>query len=252
METSQIIGKLNGKVAVVTGASRGIGRAIAERLSHDGAAVVVNYSQNADKAWELVARLEADGGRALAVRADLSKLADVQNLFEQVEQHFGHLDILVNNAGVAGGSPLDGLDENDYARIFDLNVRGVVFATQEAVRRFGPDGGRVINLSSVLGRMASPYSSLYAASKAAVDSITRSLAAELGSRHITVNAIAPGLTATDMGDSFPTEVKQTVIRNTALGRLGEPQDIADVVAFIASDEARWINGQTIYADGGLR
>jgi 3-oxoacyl-[acyl-carrier protein] reductase len=243
---------LAGKVAIVTGASRGIGRAIAERLSHDGAAVVINYSQNAAKAEALAAELVAAGGRAVAVRADLGQLDEVRDLFKQTQAHFGRLDILVNNAGVAGGGPIDGLDESQYARIFDLNVRGGLFAAQEAARQFGPDGGRIINLSSVMGNRPSPLRTVYAASKAAVDSITKSLAAELGARRITVNSVAPGLTATDMGLSVPEEFQRQVVGNTALGRLGEPQDIADVVAFVASDAARWISGQTIYADGGLR
>ena len=251
MENSPSSRPLAGKVALVTGASRGIGRAIAERLSHDGAAVVVNYTQSAAQADEVVAALLASGGQAVAVQADVRQPAAIQRLFEQVAQQFGHLDILVNNAGVAGRGPLGTLDETAYAHIFDLNVRGVVLATQEAIRRFGPDGGRVISLSSVMGNRAVPGSSLYAASKAALDSLTKSWAGELGARGITVNAVAPGITETDMGKAIPAPVQQSAISRTAMGRVGQPQEIADVVSFLASHEARWITGQTIYADGGF-
>lgn len=243
---------LAGKVALVTGASRGIGRAIAQRLSEQGAAIVVNYAQNAGKAEALAADLVARGGQALAVRADMGNLAEVSQLFEQVVAHFGRLDILVNNAGVLVDGPLEALDAAAYARSFDVNVRGVLFASQEAARRFGPEGGRIVNLSSVLGNRPAPGSAVYAATKAAVNSLTQSLAAELGARHITVNAVAPGLTETDMGAATAPTIHQYVIANTALGRLGRPEDIAEVVAFLVSDAGRWISGQTLYADGGLR
>jgi 3-oxoacyl-[acyl-carrier protein] reductase len=251
METSQnSIGPLAGKVAIVTGASRGIGRAVAESLGRQGAAVVVNYSQNAAKAAEVVAALTAQGGRAIAVQADLGNLTDVRRLFEQTQQEFGRLDILVNNAGVAGEPAFGSLDEASFAALFDVNVRGVLFAAQEAAARFGPEGGRIINLSSVLGNRPSTMSVAYGATKAAVDSITKSLAALLGPRAIRVNAVAPGLTATDMASGFPEEARNYVVQTTALGRLGNAEDIAAAVVFLAGDSGSWITGQTIYADGG--
>lgn len=241
---------LAGKVAIVTGASRGIGRAVAQRLSRDGAAVVINYTQNAAKANELVAELTAQGGQALAVQADLGIVADIRQLFEQAKQHFGHLDILVNNAGTAGGSPLDAITEEHFDSIFNVNVRGTVFAAQEAARQFGPEGGRIINLSSVLGNRPSPGTAIYAATKAAIDSITKTLAAELGPRGIRVNAVAPALTVTDMGTHTPAAFQEYTAAHTALGRMGQPEEIADVVAFLAGHDGRWVSGQTIYADGG--
>jgi 3-oxoacyl-[acyl-carrier protein] reductase len=243
---------LAGKVALVTGASRGIGRATAERLSRDGATVVVNYANSAAKAEEVVAALVAAGGQAVAVQADMRQPADIHRLFEQTLAQFGRLDILVNNAGVADPGPLDSSDEALYAQVFDLNVRGVLLATQEAARRFGQEGGRIINLSSVLSRRPVPGGALYGASKAALNSLTQSWAAELGPRGITVNAVGPGLTETDMAAALPPEVQQDAINHTALGRLGRPDEIADVVAFLAGHDARWITGQTIYVDGGFR
>ncbi|QJX47976.1 glucose 1-dehydrogenase [Hymenobacter taeanensis] len=251
MENVQNSGRpLAGKVAIVTGASRGIGRAVAEQLGQQGAAVVVNYSQNATKAEEVVAALIAQGGRALAVQANIGNASDIRRLFEQTQQEFGRLDILVNNAGVAGEPAFGSLDEVGFAALFDVNVRGVLFAAQEAAARFGPDGGRIINLSSVLGSRPSTMSVAYGATKAAVDSITKSLAALLGPRGIRVNAVAPGLTATDMASGFPEEVRNYIAQSTALGRLGNAGDIAAVVTFLASDAGSWITGQTLYADGG--
>ncbi len=249
MDSQDFTLPLTGEVAVVTGASRGIGKAIAQRLSRDGAAVVINYTTNADKAHELVTKLTAQGGQALAIQADLGKIADIRRLFEQVKRHFGRLDILVNNAGVSGGQALDTITEARFTEIFDVNVRGVVFASQEAARCFGPAGGRIINLSSVLARHA-PGNLVYGATKAAIDSITKSMAIELGPRGIRVNAVAPGLTVTDMGTSTPTTLQENAVKHTALGRMGEPEEIADVVAFLAGRDGRWISGQTIYTDGG--
>jgi 3-oxoacyl-[acyl-carrier protein] reductase len=243
---------LAGKVVLVTGASRGIGRAIAERLSHDGAAVVVNYTQSAAKAEEVVAALVASGGKAVAVQADVSHPSDIQRLFAQTQEYFGRLDILINNAGVSDSGPLGTLDADKYAHIFDLNVRGVVLVSQEALSHFGPEGGRIINLSSVMGNRPVPGASLYATSKAALDSLTQSWAGELGLRGITVNAVAPGMTETDMRLSIPAPMQQNIISRTAMGLFGQPQEIADVVSFLAGHDGRWITGQTLYADGGLR
>ena len=245
-------GSLAGRVALVTGASRGIGRAIAERLGRDGAAVIVNYAQSAAPAQEVVAALVAAGGRAVAVQADLSQVADLRRLFAEALAHFRRLDILVNNAGALGGGPLDSLDETRFARIFDLNVRGPLLAAQEAARRFGPDGGHIVNVSSIMGSRPMAGSLLYAASKAALDSLTRNLAAELGPRNIRVNGVAPGLIETDMAAGI-SENTHRLLGTTALGRaLGQPAEVADVVSFLVSPAARWVTGQTLPVDGGLR
>lgn len=239
-------------MALVTGASRGIGRAIAERLGRDGAAVVVNYARSAAQADEVVAALVAGGGRAVAIQADMSRVADLRRLFAEAQAYFGRLDILVNNAGVAGGGPLDSLDEARFARVFDLNVRGTVLAAQEATRRFGPDGGHIVNLSSIMGTRPMAGSLLYAASKAAIDSLTRNLAVELGPRNIRVNGVAPGLIDTDLAAGISAATHR-LLGTTALGRsLGQPAEVADVVSFLVGPDSRWLTGQTLFVDGGLR
>lgn len=245
-------GRLEGKVAIVTGASRGIGASIAQRLAADGATVVVNYAQSEKRAMELVATIRSSGGRASAIQANMAEPSAIRALFERAEAAHGRLDILVNNAGVAPQRPLETIDEAYYAEIFDINVRGVLLATREAARRFGEGGGRIINISSFLARRPYPGCSVYTASKAAVDALTRCHAAELGPRGITVNAVSPGTVDTEMlrsGASAP--VIQAMIQATALGRLGAPEDIADVVAFLASHDGRWITGQIIEASGGM-
>jgi 3-oxoacyl-[acyl-carrier protein] reductase len=242
--------RLGGKVALVTGASRGIGAAIARRLAADGARVVVNYSRSAGAAEEVV---QAAGGQATAVRADVSDPAQVKPLFDATLKAYGRLDILVNNAGVFETRPLEQVDAAHYQRLFDLNVRGLLLATVEAAKHFGPAGGRVINISSGVVRGALPNASVYSATKAAVEALTRGHAAELGPKQVTVNAVAPGTTDTEMlREGLPEEARQHMIRNTTLGRLGTPEDIADVVAFLASDDARWITGQFLDVNGGLR
>ena len=244
---------MTGKVALVTGASRGIGRAIAERLARDGARVVVNFARNAEAAQETVAGIQAEGGEAVAEQADLSQVGEVTRLFDAVTDRFGRLDVLVNNAGAYEARPLDRVDEDHFTALFDTNVLGILLASREAARRFGDGGGRIINLSSGAARAAVPGGSVYAASKAAVEAFTRCHAAELGPRGITVNAVAPGFTESDMLDvALPSEARSMMIGLTALGRLGRPEDIADVVAFLASNEARWITGEIIGANGGLR
>jgi 3-oxoacyl-[acyl-carrier protein] reductase len=245
--------RLQGKVALVTGASRGIGAAIAQRLAADGARVVVNYARSAGPAEEVVGRIRKAGGEASAVKADLTDPAQVKPLFDAARKAYGRVDILVNNAGVFDLRPVEQLDAGHYAAIFDLNVRGPLLATAEFARQAGPDGGRVINLSSGVVRAVMPTSSVYTASKAAIEALTRIHAAELGPKKITVNAVAPGTTDTEMlRNGLPDEMRKQMIQNTALGRLGTPEDIADVVAFLASDDGRWVTGHTIDANGGLR
>lgn len=244
---------LQGKVAVVTGASRGIGAAIAKRLAREGAVVIVGYNRNAEAAQAVVAEIERAGGEAEAIRADVADLEQVKRLFAETMQGFGRLDILVNNAGIAEFRPLEAIDAAHYSRQFDVNVRGVLFATQEAAQRFGPEGGCIINITSGAAKAASPGTSVYSATKAAVEVMTSSHAAELGPRGIRVNAVSPGITETDMLQKvIPAEVQQRMIQTTALRRVGTPEDIADVVAFLASHEARWITGQVVGVNGGLR
>ena len=245
------MGKLDGKVALVTGSSRGIGAAIARRLAADGASVVVNYAKSPDAAAAVVRQIEAAGGRAKAVKADVSDPAQVGPLFEAADEAFGRLDVLVNNAGVADRGALEDVDAAHIDKLFDLNVRGLLLCCKEGVRRLG-EGGTIINVSSNVPRMAIPGLSAYTATKGAVDAITRVLAAELGPRKITVNAVCPGLTETDLTKDYPPEARAHVISQTALRRLGKPEDIADVVAFLASDDARWVTGELVGATGGLR
>ncbi|MGH7259495.1 MAG: SDR family oxidoreductase [Nitrospiraceae bacterium] len=243
--------RLKGKVAVVTGASRGIGAAIAEHLGRDGASVVVNYVDSADKAAAVVRRIEADGSRAAAIQADVGKAADVQRLFDESIAKFGKVDILVNNAGVPLYKMVAEITEPEFDRILATNVKGVFLTCKQAVRRM-PDGGRVINVStSVTGLMLSTYVA-YAATKGAVEQMTRHLAQELGRRGITVNAVSPGPTDTEFFGEGKTDAdKQRFAQMAALGRLGQPADIADVVTFLASDEARWITGQNLRVNGGF-
>jgi 3-oxoacyl-[acyl-carrier protein] reductase len=237
--------RLKEKVAIVTGASRGIGAAIASRLSADGAKIVVNYSRSEGPASELVETIKKAGGEAIAVRADLSKVEDVAPLFARTIEAFGRLDILVNNAAISERRPVDTSDVAHYAQHFDLNVRGLLLATAEAVKHLK-------SVTSGIVRARVPHSAVYAGSKAAVEAMTRSHSAELGPRGITVNCVAPGVTETDMlRGSIPPAVQQMMIAQTALGRLGQPNDIADVVAFIASEDSRWITGEVIGVNGGL-
>jgi 3-oxoacyl-[acyl-carrier protein] reductase len=243
--------KLLGKAALVTGASRGIGRAIALRLAQDGGSVVVNYSGSAEAAQRVVAEIEAAGGRAVAVQADVSKPADVERLFDETVRHFGRLDILVNNAGVFFTKPLVEVGEAEFDRIFAVNVKGTFFACQEAAKRLS-DGGRIVNFSSSTTAMMLPRYSAYVATKGAVEQLSHVLAKELGPRGITVNVVSPGPTDTELFSSDKTEEdKRRFAQMAALGRLGQPQDIADVVAFLASDDARWITGQNIRTNGGI-
>jgi 3-oxoacyl-[acyl-carrier protein] reductase len=244
---------LAGKVAVVTGASKGIGAAIAKSLGAAGAAVVVNYASSKDGADTAVAAIKAGGGKALAVKGDVAKAADVKRLFEETKKAFGRVDVLVNNAGVYVFQPLAEVTESEFHRQFNINVLGTILATQEAAKHFGPDGGSVINISSTASEDAIPTASVYSATKGAVDTITRVLAAELGSRKIRVNAIAPGGTETEGLHSagvIGSDFEKATIARTALGRLGQPDDIARVAVFLASDDSAWLTGERLSAAGG--
>jgi 3-oxoacyl-[acyl-carrier protein] reductase len=245
---------LKGKVAIVTGASKGIGAAIAEKLAASGAAVVVNYAKSASEAESLVSRIRKGGSRAVAVQADLSQPAEAEKLFKRALQEFGRVDVLVNNAGTYEFLPLSGIQEDHYNRLFDLNVKGLLFASQQAAAAFADNGGSIINISSVVSVSPKANASVYSATKAAVDALTKSLAAELGPRKILVNSILPGVTETEGFHASPAadNFRNYAMAQTPLGRIGQPQDIAGVVAFLASDDAKWITGQLISVSGGLQ
>jgi 3-oxoacyl-[acyl-carrier protein] reductase len=246
--------KLTGKVAIVTGASKGIGAGIAKALAAAGASVTVNYASDKGGAERVAAEIAAAGGKARVVQGDVSKAADIARLFSESKKAFGALDILVNNAGVFKFEPLEAVREAEYRRTFDINVLGTILATQEALNHFGPQGGSVINLSSVVGRHPVPGAVVYTATKGAVDTITRGLAKELGSRKIRVNAIAPGGTETEGAHSLGlvgSDMEKQIVANTPLGRLGQPGDIAGAAVFLASDDAGWITGEIVTVSGGL-
>lgn len=238
------------RVAVVTGASRGIGRAVAERLGRDGAAVVVGFRSNEEAAGDVVETITASGGRALAVRADVAAAEDVRALWGAARSEFGGVDIVVNNAAMGSGAPIEHVAEEDFDRVVAVNLKSVFVSSQEAAR-YLRDGGRVINLSAGLPTDAIAFLSVYGATKVGVEVLTRSLAHQLGPRGITVNAVAPGPTDTDMLAPAARENLDALTSRTPLRRLGQPADIADVVAFLAGEDARWITGQTIHANGGF-
>jgi len=242
---------LAGKVAIVTGASRGIGRAIALRLSQEGASVVVNYKRGAEQAKDVVSAIEAAGGKALAVQADVSKTAEIRDLFDRTQETYSQIDILVNNAGVTLSKPVAEVTEAEFDNLFAINVKGTFFACQEAAKRMA-EGGRIVNFSSSTTAMLLPTYGAYVATKGAVEQLTRSLAKELGDRQITVNIISPGPTDTELFTVGKTaEQIQRFTQMTALGRLGKVEDIADVTAFLCSEQARWITGQNIRVNGGI-
>jgi 3-oxoacyl-[acyl-carrier protein] reductase len=249
--------KLAGKVAVVTGASKGIGAAIARQLAAEGAAVVVNYASSKAGADRVVAAIAEKGGRAIAVQGDVAKAEDIRRLFAETKKAFGRLDVLVNNAGVYEFAPIEAVTPEHFHKHFDLNVLGLLLTTQEAVKHFGPDGGSIVNLSSVVSTLAPANSSVYSATKAAVDAVTRSLAKELGPRKIRINSINPGMVETEGTTTTGIATSESAFRKqlesqTPLGRIGQPQDIAPAVAFLASADAGWITGETLYIAGGLR
>lgn len=238
---------LTGKVAIVTGASSGIGRAIAERFAEDGALVVVNHSKSPEKAQQVVAGIQARGGKAVAVQADMSLVADARRLVIETVAQFGRLDILVNNAGRFMPKPMAETTEEEFDLLMALHAKGPYFAMQEAAQVL-KDGGRIINISTCATRMSFPGATAYLGSKAALEQYTKGLAHELAPRGITVNTVSPGFTETGMmTDSY----RQTGIELSPLKRLGLPQDIADVVAFLVSEQARWLTGQTIQVGGGV-
>jgi 3-oxoacyl-[acyl-carrier protein] reductase len=247
--------KLQSKVAVVTGSSKGIGAAIAKALAAEGAAVVVNYSSSRQSADAVVQDIVKAGGNAIAVQADLSKQSDVQRLFAETKKAYDKLDILVNNAGIYEFAPLENVTVEHFHKQFDLNVLGLLLATKEAVKNFGSAGGSIVNISSVVATLAPPNGSVYSATKAAVNAITRSLAQELGPRKIRVNAVNPGMVETEGTHSagiISSDIEKATVANTPLGRIGQPQDIAPAVVMLASADADWITGETLYISGGLR
>lgn len=246
--------KLSGKVAVVTGASKGIGASIAKRLGADGASVVVNYSSSREGADRVVAEITGQGGKAIAIQGDVSKVADVRRVFDETKQAFGTVDVLVNNAGVYNFQDLESISEDQFHRQFNTNVLGIILTVQEAAKQFGPDGGSVINIGSVVSRKTVPNSAVYTATKHAVDGLTRTLALELGPRKIRVNSINPGGVDTegvrDMG-IIGSDFHKKIIDDTPLGRFGQPEDIAPVASFLASDDSSWITGEILGVSGGL-
>ncbi len=247
--------KLQDKVAVVTGASKGIGAGIARALGAAGASVVVNYASDKTGAEKVVADIKAKGGKAVAVRGDVSKSADVTHLFAETKRAFGKLDVLVNNAGVFKFAPLEQTTEEEYQRQFGINVLGPLLATREALPLFGPQGGSVINISSVVSRMGIPGSAIYAGTKGALDTITQVLASELGPRKIRVNSINPGMVeseGTHAAGFIGGDFQKNIEAQAPLGRIGQPEDVAKVAVFLASDDAGWLTGERISASGGHR
>ena len=246
---------LTGKVAVVTGASKGIGTEIARELAAAGAAVVVNYVTDTAAADRVVDAIMSEGGRAIALKGDVAKAADVRQLFAGVKAAFGPVSILVNNAAAAGFSPIEAVTEEDYRRMFDTNVLGGILTIQEALAHFGPEGGSIINIGSLSSINATPGSVVYAATKGAIATITSVLAAELGGRNIRVNTIAPGPIDTEgtrAAGLIGSPLETQLVAMTPLGRLGQPRDIAHVAVFLASNEAGWLTGAWIPVTGGLR
>ena len=247
--------KLSNKVAVVTGASKGIGAAIAERLGSEGAKVVVNYAHDKAGAEKVVAKIKRAGGDALAVQADVSKADDIKKLFAATTNAFGKVDILVNNAGVYEFKALDAVDEAHYRKIFDLNVLGLLLTTKEAVSHMNGEGGSIINVSSIASKSPAPNSSVYSATKGAVDVISRTLALELAPRKIRVNSLLPGATKTEGLKALPEFAQgfeELAVARTPLGRMGTADDIAKAALFLASEDSGWITGEELLVGGGIR
>ncbi len=245
---------LKGKVAVVTGASKGIGAGIAKGFGSAGANVVVNYASSKEGADRVVAEINKNGGKAIAVQGDVSKSADVQRLFATAKKTFGSVDVLVNNAGIFQFDPLESVTEAEFHREFNTNVLGLILATQEAAKHFGPKGGSVINVGSVISSLTPPNSVVYTATKGAVDAVTRVLAKELGPKNIRVNSINPGGVETEgthRVGMIGSDMEKQMVAQTPLGRIGQPEDIAPLAVFLASEASAWVTGETIKAGGGL-
>ena len=246
---------LAGKVAIVTGASKGIGAAIAKRLAVEGAMVVVNYSSSKKDGERVTKEIKALGGKAIAVQANISKPSEINGLFGKSRKAFGKVDILVNNAGIYEFQPLEKVNEGHFHKQFNLNVLGLLLASQAAASQFDGSGGSIINISSVVSTLAVPESAVYSGTKGAVDAITRALASELGPRGIRVNAIRPGMVETEGTQSSgiaQSEMRKQVEAQTPLRRIGQPRDIAGIAAFLASDDSAWITGETFVVSGGYR
>lgn len=249
------MGKLKDKVAVVTGASKGIGASIAEYLAAEGASVVVNYASSKSGADAVVKRIKEKGGKALAVQADVSKPEDITRLFKETKAAYGKLDVLVNNAGIFEFAPLESVTGEHFHKQFDLNVLGLILTTKEAVKLFGDNGGSVINISSIVGPMPVPGASVYSATKAAVDAVTVSLSRELGPKKIRVNSLNPGMVETEgthTAGLVESDFRKKIESETPLGRIAQPDDIARTAVFFASDDAGWVTGQTLIVAGGQR
>ena len=248
-------GKLKGKVAVVTGASKGIGAGIAKAFAAEGASVVINYASAKSDADKIVDEISKAGGRAVAVQANVAKRSDVQRLFAEAEKAFGKIDILVNNVGVYEWVPLENVSEEHFHRHFDTNVLGMLLATQEALKHFNSEGGSIINIGSLASSLTPPTAVVYNATKAAVDAVTRTLAKELGPRKIRVNSINPGMVVTEgtvAGGFTEGDLRKMLESQTPLGRIGETDDIAPAAVFFASDDSKWITGEMLVIAGGLR
>jgi len=247
--------KLADKVAVVTGASKGIGAAIAKQMAAEGAAVVVNYASSKEGADRVVSEISKNGGKALAVQADISNAKDVQRLFAETKKTFGRVDVLVNNAGIYERSPVGEITEAHFHKHYDLNVLGLILASKEAAKYFDGTGGSIVNVSSIVSTLAPPNLAVYNGTKGAVDSITRTLARELGPRKIRVNAINPGVVETEgthTAGIVQGDFRKQVESQTPLGRIGQPEDIAPAAVFFASDDSSWITGETLVIAGGMR
>jgi 3-oxoacyl-[acyl-carrier protein] reductase len=247
--------RLKDKVAVVTGASKGIGASIAEHLAAEGASVVVNYARSKSGADAVVKRIEEKGGKSIAVQADVSKPDDIKRLFAETKACFKKLDVLVNNAGIYEFAPLEAVTAEHFHKQFDLNVLGLLLTTQEAVKLIGPAGGSIINISSIVGPMPVKNGSVYSATKAAVDALTVALSQELGPKKIRVNSLNPGMVETEglhASGISDSDFRRLLESQTPLGRIAQPQDIARAAVFFASDEAGWITGQTLILAGGQR
>lgn len=246
--------KLKDKVAIVTGASKGIGAGIAKELAKEGASVVVNYSSSKEGADRVVEEIKKNGGKATAIQADVSKQADIKRLFNEAKKAFGKLDILINNAGIYEFSPIEEITEEHFHKMFNLNVLGLILSSQEAVKYFGDAKGCILNISSVASTLCPPNATVYSSTKAAVDAVTKTLSKELGSKGIRVNTINPGVVDTEGVRSqnlLENELMDDLKKRTSLGRFGKPEDIAKGVLFLVSDDASWITGETFVISGGL-